>query len=76
MGIEMLINAVLKAMGYRKDDFDKGVEYAKTEFELFRRRAEDSERRLVDVQSDLLATRESLQRIEILLAAREVENAN
>lgn len=59
-GMDMMVNAVLKATGFVREDFDKGVANAKT-------KAVDFEKRFVAMESNL---------VEILSILRNMHASN
>lgn len=52
-GMDMMVNAVLKATGFVREDFDKGVATAKQKASDFERRFETMEANLVEILSIL-----------------------
>lgn len=55
MGLEMLINAVLKAVGFRREQLDEAVTYGRTEFEAMKARAIRAEELLSAIARGQLA---------------------
>jgi hypothetical protein len=68
MGMEMLINALLKAAGYSKEDFETFVKRIIDEFNIFKKRAFDTEKRVNELGESNTAILQSLARIETHLA--------
>lgn len=50
MGMDLLINALLKAAGYSKEQFDSFAKGAVNEFHIFKQRAIDTETRIANLE--------------------------
>ena len=48
-GIEMMVSALLKAVGFSREQFDGTLNVAKTEFDAMKRRAENAEQMLTGI---------------------------
>lgn len=54
-GIEMMVNALLKAVGFSRADFDNTLTVAKTEFDAMKKRAVTAEESLAAIMRGQLA---------------------
>lgn len=63
MGIEMLINAVLKATGFTREKMEHAFNVGKTEFEAMQIRAINAEKALENIQSALIELRAEIKKL-------------
>ncbi len=64
MGIEMLINAVLKATGFTREKMDAGIKTGQIEFNAMRVRAINGEAALKRIESAQVIIFEELRKIQ------------
>lgn len=67
MGFDILINTLLKAMGYSKEEFDSGITKIKSELDTFTTRAIGTEQRVESIVINQEINHNKLLEIEKLL---------
>ena len=67
MGFDILINTLLKAMGYSKEEFDHGIAKIKSELDAFTARAIGTEQRVESIVINQEIHHNKLLEIEKLL---------
>lgn len=68
-GTDILIASVMKYAGYKPEDLQRAVQFAQTEFQTFRTRAEGSERAIEDLGRRLHSIETLLYRLVSVLSA-------